>query len=189
MVAAHSDLAQRMREQLHQGIMTRLTAMKRPAAKQIAPKFAYRRIDSGEKGSIADFQGKVLVLEFWNPSCGACLAGFEWMSDYHRSHRKEDLIVLGCTYAFPEEREVDQHGNADENPQSIEWFRTFLTKRQVSYPMVLADDASVLEAYGVTAMPTFVVIDRQGKVVSYVEGMDGFRSEACQNAIKKALER
>lgn len=189
MVASHSDLAQLMREQLRQGIMTRLAAMKRPAEKQIAPNFAYRQIDSGQKGAIADFQGKVLVLEFWHPSCGACLAGFEWMSDYHRSHRNEDLIVLGCTYTYLEEGEVDQHGNADEAPQSMEWFRTFLSKRQVSYPMVLADDASVLEAYGVTAMPTFVVIDRQGKVVSYVEGMEGFRGEACQSAIKKALER
>jgi thiol-disulfide isomerase/thioredoxin len=189
MVASHSDLAQRMREQLRQGIMTRLTAMKRPAENQLAPNFAFRRIDSGQKGAIADFQGKVLVLEFWHPSCGACLAGFEWMSDYYRSHRNEDLIVLGCTDNYLEEREVDQHGNADETPQGIEWFRAFLAKRQVSYPMVLADDASMLEAYGVTAMPTFVVIDRQGKVVSYVEGMDGFRGEACQSAIKRALER
>lgn len=188
-VVSHSDLAQQMREQLRQGIMTRLTAMKRPAEKQIAPNFAYRRIDSGQKGAIADFQGKVLVLEFWHPSCGACLAGFGWMSDYHRSHRNEDLIVLGCTYTYLEEREVEKHGDAAETPQSIEWFRTFLTKRQVSYPMVLADDASVLEAYGVTAMPTFVVIDRQGKVVFYIEGMDGFRGEACQSAIKRALER
>ena len=47
----------------------------------------------------------------------------------------------------------------------------------------------MLEANGVTAMPIFVVIDRQGKVVSYVEGVDGFRGEACQSAIKKALER
>lgn len=47
----------------------------------------------------------------------------------------------------------------------------------------------MLEANGVTAMPIFLVIDRQGKVVSYVEGVDGFRWEACQSAIKKALER
>ncbi|MCU0718362.1 MAG: TlpA family protein disulfide reductase [Pirellula sp.] len=189
MVASHSDLAKLMRQQLRQGIMQRMTTMKRPAEKQIAPNFAFRRIDTGQKGAIADFQGKVLVLEFWHPSCGACLAGFETMSNYHRSHGNEDLIVMGCAYSYTEEREVDQNGNAEHTPQSMEWFRTFLAKRQVSYPMVLADDASVLEAYGVTAMPTFVVIDRQGKVVSYVEGMDEFRGEACQSAIKKALER
>ena len=189
MVASHSDLAKLMREQLRQGIVTRLTTMKRPADKQIAPNFAFRRIDSGAKGSILDFQGKVLVLEFWHPSCGACLAGFEWMSNYHRSHRNEDLIVMGCTYSYLEESEPDRHGKADEIPQGIEWFRAFLAKRQVSYPMVLADDASVLEAYGVTAMPTFVVIDRQGKVVSFVDGIDEFRGDACQSAIKKALER
>lgn len=189
MVAANSDLAKLMRGQLRQGIMQRMTAMKRPAEKQIAPNFAFRRIDSGEKGSIADYRGKVLVLEFWHPSCGACLAGFESLSDYHRSHRNEDLIVLGCTYTYLEEQDVDQKGKADEMPQSIEWFRAFLAKREVSYPMVLADDTSVLEAYGVTSMPTFIVIDRQGKVVSYFEGMDGFRGDACQSAIKKALER
>jgi thiol-disulfide isomerase/thioredoxin len=189
MVASNLDLAKLMREQLRQGTMQRMTAMKRPAEKQNAPNFAFRRIDSGEKGAITDFRGKVLVLEFWHPSCGACLAGFESMSDYHRSHCNEDLIVLGCTYTYLEERDVDQQGKADEMPQSIEWFRAFLVKRQVSYPMVLADDTSVLEAYGVTAMPTFIVIDRQGKVVSYVEGMDGFRGEACQSAIRKALER
>lgn len=189
MVASHADLAQLMREQLRNGISSRLTAMKRPAENQIAPNFAYRRIDSGEAGTIADFQGKVLVLEFWHPGCGACLAGFEWISDYQRSHPNGDLIVLGCTYSSLEEREAGQHGNAGETPQSIEWFRAFLTRRQVTYSMVLADDASVLEAYGVTAMPTFVVIDRQGKVVSYVEGVDGFRGETCQSAIRKALER
>jgi peroxiredoxin len=189
MVASNSDLAKLMREQLRQGTIQRMTAIKRPAEKQTAPNFAFRRIDSGEKGSIADFQGKVLVLEFWHPSCGACLAGFESMSDYHRSHRREDLIVLGCTYTYLEERDVGKHGDPDEMPQSIEWYRKFLTKYQVSYPLVLADDEGVLEAYGVTAMPTFVVIDRQGKVVYYVEGVDEFRGEACQNAIKRALER
>lgn len=189
MVASNSDLAKLMREQLRQGTMQRLTAMKRPAEKQNSPNFAFRRIDSGEKGAITDFRGKVVVLEFWHPSCGACLGGFESMSEYHRRHRNEDLIVLGCTYTYLEEQDIDQQGKADEMPQSIEWYRTFLAKRQVSYPMVLADDTSVLEAYGVTAMPTFIVIDRQGKVVSYVEGMDGFRGEACQSAIRKALER
>ena len=157
-----ADLAKFMRSQLDQGHREPKDGHEPPlrSNKRHQPS-SFSSSTTAKQGSLSQFLGKVIVLEFWNPHCGPCLSSFEWLSEFHKTHRIEGLSVVGCTYAADDY--LSEQGKELTREQSLKKFRDFLAQKKVDYPMVLAKDAKVLHTYGVLAEPTFVVLDRQGK--------------------------
>lgn len=175
-----------LRSQLQQGIASRMALLRRPALDRVAPELLFRVVKTGKAGSLSQLKGKVVVVEFWNPRCGSCLANFEKLSAFHEAERSKGLVLLGCTYRA-EDAWDDEAGELNDE-QWLEKLRDFTAKHKVSYPLVLANDAQVVQDFGIKAMPTFVLLDRQGKTVAYAEGIEEFSSDTFQQEISKALK-
>jgi peroxiredoxin len=128
----------------------------------LAPNMELTRLSDGGAEKLGDYQGKVVVLEFWHTSCGACQEPISQMQEYPAKYPEwSDTVALltVCAVDFGGERSVDEIKN---HLQAHGWDKT----HNVSI------NASAINAYHVDCWPTAYVIDQQGKVVAADRRLD-----------------
>lgn len=107
-----------------------------------APDFTLADMD-GKSVSLSDYEGKVIILNFWATWCAPCreeIPGFiELQTKYN-----EDLVILGIS--------VDQDG-----PTVVP---RFAERFGINYPVLYANSKVVSDYGGITGIPTSFVLDR-----------------------------
>lgn len=114
--------------------------------------------DAGEQVSSADYEGRVLVLNFWYASCAPCRIEAPTLEALSQQ-LGDQASMLGVNVR-------DQAATA----------RFFAEENGISYPSVIdANDGNMLYAFAGTvapnAIPTTLVIDKQGRVAARVLGL------------------
>ncbi len=94
-----------------------------------------------------DLHGKVVLLDFWANWCGPCVQKLPEVQALSEKYGKKGLVVIGV-----------------HSPQGAEKLREFLAKRGLSNPIVV-DGGKTLERYAIDLLPSYVLVDRAGKVV------------------------
>jgi peroxiredoxin len=133
-----------------------------------APQFAVAGLD-GKSLRLDQLRGKVVLLDFWATWCGPCRAAMPELAKLYDTHRKGGLVVVGLT---------------QEDSARVE---AFLKKSPVSYPIGIDTGGNAKQRYGVSALPTAFVIDRQGKVREMVVGAQAEGLARLKTAVEKAL--
>lgn len=116
-----------------------------------APDFTLPVIHGAKAGQairLSDFSGRVVVLDFWASWCGPCKKQMPILDRVAKDYADADVTFLG----------VNTDTKADA---ALE----FLNANPVSYASVLDLTGEVSRNFGVTGLPTLVVIDAKGKVV------------------------
>jgi len=121
---------------------------------------------SGETVRLSDLRGSVVVLDFWATWCGPC--------------RKELPIVDKLRAEF--EGKVQFFGVADEDKGTV---AGFLKKNDYQLSVLMDGRQDVHRQYGVRAIPTILIIDRNGVIRQHYVG--GRSEEALRSAIQSAL--
>lgn len=116
-----------------------------------APEFTLARRD-GSLLSLSDFRGKVVVLDFWASWCKPCRASFPWVREFYKEYKDKGIEIIGMSI--------------DSNRAS--WEKA-LDEEQLPWPQVIDETVKgsyrVEELYHVLAVPMFVVVDKEGKIV------------------------
>jgi len=114
-----------------------------------APGFTLESL-SGEEVSLLDFRGKAAVLiHFGTAWCGPCHRQIPALKELHESYSDDELVILYVDLREPRETVsalVEQYGT--------------------EYRALLDKTGAVGDAYGVSAIPHNVLIDRQGRVAA-----------------------
>lgn len=109
-----------------------------------APDFTLKS-KSGENVRLEDLRGQVVMLNFWASWCGPCRQEMPHMNDIFKKYEKFGFTVLAVS--------------VDENPEDA---NRFLDAVPVDFPILYDTDSRISELYNVDAMPTTVMIDRDG---------------------------
>jgi thiol-disulfide isomerase/thioredoxin len=115
---------------------------------------------SGAEVSLASLKGKVVVMDFWATWCGPCKAAMPHVQKLHDKYASKDVAVYG----------VNTWERADA--------KKYMSDKKFTYGLLLKGD-KVAEQYKVKGIPTFYVIDKEGKIAFSAVGMpDESRLEA-----------
>ncbi|PLX91246.1 MAG: thioredoxin [Desulfuromonas sp.] len=120
---------------------------------QKAPDFTLEDLQ-GQKVSLSDFKGKIVMVNFWATWCPPCIEEMPSMEKLSRRFSDEDFVLLAI--------------NVEENSRTI--VENFLKKNPYTFPVLLDQDAKVQQLYGAYRFPETVIINRHGEIVTRVIG-------------------
>lgn len=118
-----------------------------PRTDTTAPEFALPVVGDSGQFSLASARGKPVVVEVFASWCSACRSNAPVFSEVSRAERKRDVHFLGISL--------------DESPRAA---LAAKTEWQLPYPVLSDRDGKFARAYGITRLPTFVLIDADGIV-------------------------
>ncbi len=125
-----------------------------------APDITGKTIE-GSTFRLSDQKGKVVLVNFWATWCGPCRM------------EMPDLVALQKRYG---PRGFTVVGVSTDDGVPLDRLRDFATKLGLNYPVLLAPPGAQANYGGVPSLPTSFLIDRQGSVVS---GLEGATNEAA----------
>jgi peroxiredoxin len=111
-----------------------------------APDFTLKN-SAGDNVRLAEQRGKVVMLNFWASWCGPCRKEMPLLDDMHKRYNKAGLELFGV--------------NVEKNTADAE---KLLRELGTSFPILWDGDSKVSKLYNVNAMPTTIMIDKDGKV-------------------------
>ncbi|HXI11248.1 MAG TPA: redoxin domain-containing protein [Thermoanaerobaculia bacterium] len=149
----------------------KLIANPRRAREAYAPDFSITTSE-GEHLTLEDLRGKVVVLDFWGTWCPPCVASVPSLRNLRKRYEKEPSFMLVGISSDPEE----------------EPWRTFIAKNKMVWPQYRDRDRQIQRAFGVSAFPTYVVIDQEGIIRFRTSGTSWERSAHLSEEIKRQVK-
>jgi cytochrome c biogenesis protein CcmG/thiol:disulfide interchange protein DsbE len=118
-----------------------------------APTFTLPMLDGGGEASLADYRGRVVVLNYWASWCEPCRTESPLLQRWHERIERRGGTVVG----------VDVN---DVTSDAQEFIREF----DLTYPMLRDADGETQAEFGVVAYPETIVLDREGRIVALRRG-------------------
>lgn len=139
------------------------------AERQTAPSFDLKDA-KGNSVKLADFKGRVVLMNFWATWCAPCKAEIPWFQEFDRTYGDRGLSVLGVS--------MDEDGWKVVNP--------YLDQHKITYCMVLGNEQLANIYGGIDALPTTFIIDGDGKIAAIHHGLEA--KETYRKEIEDLLQ-
>jgi thiol-disulfide isomerase/thioredoxin len=107
---------------------------------------------NGKSIKLADYKGKVLIVDFWGTWCQPCRQEIPHLVELLKNHRDAGLEIVGINF---------ETGDAAEFNDMI---KDFAKEFGISYPCLLGDDVTLGRLQNFVGFPTTLFIDPSGKV-------------------------
>ena len=132
-----------------------------------APAFELKTLE-GKTVKLADYKGKIVVLEWFQPTCPYCIKGYDEGGNCRTTAdkmQKDGVVYLLVNSSGPQ----DPNAKLEDN---VEFFKS----RKISETVLMDTDGKVGRAYGAKTTPHMMVIDAKGNL-------------AYRGAIDNAMEK
>jgi peroxiredoxin len=124
----------------------------------------------GGKHRLADYRGKVVLVNFWATWCEPCMAELPSIERLRTALAGRPFVVLA----------VQMDGSRRTASDTAE-------KLGLHFPLLLDRDSSVSEAWGVKLLPTSFLIDRRGAVAFQYTGELDWASPESRKRVEALL--
>jgi cytochrome c biogenesis protein CcmG/thiol:disulfide interchange protein DsbE len=104
-------------------------------------------LGTDRRESLADFRGKVVVLNVFASWCDPCRAEAPILAAEQHALIRHDATILGVTYL----------DNTDASEQ-------FVRQEHISYPVLRDVSGNFVRSFGTTGVPETFVINRKGEI-------------------------
>jgi peroxiredoxin len=123
---------------------------------------------NGEKVMLADYRGKVVLLEFWATWCPPCRASVPGIEKIHKAYKDKGLVVLAVSLDQGDWKSV----------------KAFMKDYGITYTVLKGTD-EVASRYHVRTIPRLLILDKEGKIVKRYLGFGA--DEDLEKDIKAIL--
>lgn len=142
-----------------------------PAIGSEAPNFTLKS-NSGKNLKLSEHRGEVVMINFWATWCGPCRQELPLLNRIHDQYHKSGFTLFGV--------------NIDDRTQAAQDMARQLGLR---FPVLFDTDKRVSRLYDVNAMPSTVLIDRDGKIryihLGYRAGYETLYEKQIRELLKK----
>ena len=138
---------------------------------QTPPEFVLPDLD-GNDVTLADFEGKVVILDLWATWCPPCRKEIPFLVSLYEQYKDQGLVVVGVG--------LDQGGASVIAP--------FVEENGVTYP-ILVGDQTISQSYKVSGIPMTLIIDRDGIVASKDVGFAPSMEAEMRARVEELLSR
>ena len=139
------------------------------ASAKPAPNFTLKSL-AGKNMKLSEMTGNVVLINFWASWCGPCREEMPLLNALHKKYEPLGFTVLGVNVE-------EDAGNA----------RGFLRDFPVNFPVLLDNQNRVSKLYNVVAMPTTVVVDRDGNMRFLHKGYKPGDEKKYRKMVKKLV--
>ena len=136
---------------------------------KLAPDFTLKSL-GGNNLKLSEMAGNVVLINFWASWCGPCREEMPLLNSLHKKYEPLGFTVLGV--------------NVEED---VKGAKGFLKNFPVDFPVLLDSDNRVSEQYKVIAMPTTVVVDRDGNMRYLHQGYKSGDEAKYRQMVKKLV--
>ena len=119
----------------------------------------------GTKISKIDFNGKILVLDFWSSWCVPCQKEGPILSKISKEWEKRNVQFIGVSV-------WDSKENVED----------FIHKNQIRYPNTIDENGQMTVDFGVKGIPEKIIINPDGKIIKRIIGPN------TENSLEKILD-
>jgi len=142
----------------------------RPSRPKPADDFTLTTAD-GAPFRLSQHRGKTVLINFWATWCLPCREEMPALERLHRRHKDRGLVLVAISL--------------DTDPKVVP---PYVKASQLTFPIALDPKAEVANKYGVRALPSSFVIDRQGTMTGLALGPRVW-DNAASHALVEALTR
>jgi len=121
---------------------------------------------------LAQYRGKVVIVDFWASWCVPCRRSFPWLNQMHEKYADDGLVIVGVNL-----------DTSDTDAQA------FLAEYPVQFQIINDPDGDLAREYDVIAMPSSYVIDRDGKQVARHLGFKVKRQQEYEALLSETLAK
>lgn len=124
----------------------------------------------GKSLKLFDFEGKVIILDFWATHCPPCRKEIPDFIKLYDKYRDKGLVIIGIS--------LDRCG--------VEKVKSFCRENGVNYPVVTGDREVIASYGGIRYIPTTFIIDKNKNIVKKFIGYTSIN--VFEREIKALLE-
>lgn len=145
-----------------------------------APDFAVADERGGEV-TLADFAGRVVLLNVWATWCGPCREEMPSMERLYGRFSREDFEIAAISIDAPPDRADDQ-GNPGGDPLA------FARELDLTFPILLDPAGGITRTYRTSAVPESFLIGRDGVIYKKVAGSTEWDSPTNVDLVRRLVE-
>jgi thiol-disulfide isomerase/thioredoxin/outer membrane lipoprotein-sorting protein len=152
------------------GIQSNETPKMKFAPGESAPDFALKTPE-GTEVTLASLKGRVVLLDFWATWCGPCKMAMPGVQKLHEKYQGKPVSILGVN--------TWERGPVD-GPKK------YMEGQKLTYGLLMKGD-DLAKKYGISGIPTFILIGPDGKILHIGVGYDENGEEELSKMIDKAI--
>lgn len=117
---------------------------------------------NSEPLSIQELKGQVVLIDFWDYTCINCIRTLNYIQEWYQKYQSFGLTVIGV------------HTPEFDFARSPELVQKAIVRFEVTYPVMLDNDAIIWNTYSIRHWPTRCLIDRDGYIRFIQHGEGGY---------------
>ena len=137
-----------------------------------APAFTLKDID-GKTQSLAQYRGKVVLVNFWATWCPPCRAEMPSIERLYASMKGKPFVVLALDQGESVDNVFAYMGQLSPSP---------------TFPVLLDNKSQAAHAFGVMGIPSTYLIDKQGRIVAQAIGGRDYDSAAMRTLLDRLMQ-
>jgi thiol-disulfide isomerase/thioredoxin len=129
----------------------------------------------GQDASLAQYKGKVVLVNFWATWCQPCKEEIPWLIEFNQKYGPKGLVILGVA--------MDDEGKKVVAPWvKNQRFDVNGQQEPMDYKIMLGNDDVAEKFGGLIGMPTSILYSRDGKKIKTIIG------EIKRDEVAKVIE-
>jgi len=144
---------------------------------KVAPEVTLNLLDGNNKTMrLADEKGTVVILDFWATWCGPCRDSMPLVQKIWKEYEPKGVKLVAVNTDV---------SSANRDPA----VREFLLQNRLALTVAIDDDSQqAANAFGISSLPTLVILDKAGKVAfAHIGGLNPSAEREFRDVLDKSL--